>query len=486
MPSLARPRPVALALAGYLVLRLAAPAAAQDLEGPAVAATAPAPTSVPATDAAVVATALLSPPGLTTRACASVGFSRPVAAGAHAAYDAALAGRAHGGRAEAQVALTVNAGVDVWFDVARCPRAQQLALDLTATPRWTGPGLGASVDTAAALQFGPTVHEDPDLGVLAWSLTSWELGYQGALRAEPGLAERQDLARDLFDRFTVTGATRGFRIAIADQCRPGEQREECARGRGPLRPAPMTIDLIAVDGSTGFTEQGRRRDEQHGALALMRVAMTELDHVALDAEVDLLRVERDAVAIGDVTGRIDTVWPLYVRTTNPATGTRYVIGYGEVVDFSLGDGGREPVRDHRPLEGRAVGGFGFTTGGADHGTGAGWNRTAYVTMAAEPVLEDRVTAEAWRPLAGVGVGIRARAFGSRLERLVPASGQARVVWTGGAELGGSRRLGGLDADLTVEAGRSYYATLDGGAATPGFGARAQLTLHHVRRGMWTR
>ena len=60
------------------------------------------------------------------------------------------------------------------------------------------------------------------------------------------------------------------------------------------------------------------------------------------------------------------------------------------------------------------------------------------------------------------------------------------MWTGGVEVGGSRPVGGLDVDVTFEAGRSYYAALDGAAATAGFGARAQLTLHHGRHAQWSR
>jgi hypothetical protein len=141
------------------------------------------------------------------------------------------------------------------------------------------------------------------------------------------------------------------------------------------------------------------------------------------------------------------------------------------------------MRDHR-LDDLEVGGIGFSTGGLDRGTGLGWSRSAYVTMAAEPVLEDRLVAEAWGPLGGVAT--RARAFAARLDRLAPADGQAAIVWTGGVELGGSRRIGGVDVDLTGELGRSYYAAVDGADARAGFGARVQLSLHHAGEARWSR
>lgn len=418
------------------------------------------------------------------RTCQSWAPGRPTGEALRAAYDASVSGGADRGGWRGDAALTVALGATLWSDVQGCARAQELELDVSATPRWSSTAGGAAIDTTATLRYDPTAHADPDLGVLAWALTSWELGYRGAVHAQPQLADRADLARDLFDRFTVTGATRMFRVAIADVCRPGDQRQECREQRGPTTPMPMTIDLGVFEGATGFTEQGARRDEGTGAVALMRVGMREINRTAVDGEVDLLRVERARVAVGDVTGTIDVVWPVRIRTSNPRTGTEYVIGWGKVAAFALDDGTREPVREHRPVEDRSVGGIGFTTGGLARGTGAGWQRTAYVTMAAEPVLEDRITGEAWGTIDGVAA--RARVFAARLERLSPAEGQAAVTWTGGVELGGSYRVRSIDIDVTTELGRSYYATLDGGAATAGFGARALLTLHHAGDAAWSR
>ncbi|HVV87856.1 MAG TPA: hypothetical protein VHE35_32675 [Kofleriaceae bacterium] len=471
-------------------------AEAADASAGATAATDADDANAGATDAPA-AVAQAAPPAPTTasgapgqtqpevRACFAAAPARASGATAHAGYDAAAGGRVTGDRTDAGASLTVDAGASVLFDVGPCPRGQELALDVSATPRWTGPDRGGSLDATATLRFGPSTPTDPDAGVLAWAATSWELTYAGALRDEPGLADRGDLSRDLFDRFTLTGATRAFRVSFADLCRDGDQREECVDGRGPTHPTPMTIDLGEVEGSTGFTEQGARRDEQHGSISLFHATMTEVNRTPLRGVVDLLKVESARVDLGGIVGTIDTIWPLYLETTNPSTSTRYVIGWGEVADFRLDDGtGREQRRDHRPLESRKVGGFGATSGGGLHGVGAGWTRSAYVTMAAEPVLEDRIVAEGWTPLDGVAV--RARAFAARLEHLTPRPDEAPIVWTGGVELGGGRRVAGLDVDVTFEAGRSYYATLDGAAPRAGFGGRAQLTIHRAGEASWSR
>ena len=42
------------------------------------------------------------------------------------------------------------------------------------------------------------------------------------------------------------------------------------------------------------------------------------------------------------------------------------------------------------------------------------------------------------------------------------------------------------SSASVEAGRSYYAVLDGAAAEAGFGARVQLTVHRTARAAWER
>jgi hypothetical protein len=421
----------------------------------------------------------------TSIVCGSGAPGLPTGGGLRASHDVAVSGWLDGNGAGASATASVNLGATAWSDVGRCARAQELDLDVTIAPRWsTTTGAGA-IDTAASLRYGPTPHADPDVGVLAWTLTSWELGYRGQVRAEPQLADRADLARDLFDRFTVTAGTRAFRVALADVCKPGDQRPECVRDRGPRQPTPMTLDLMAVDLAGGYTEQGQRRREGRIAGSLMRLEARELDRRPVDALFDFLRVEHEEVEVGGVTGTIDTVWPVYLRTTNPRTGTEYLIGWGEVVDFSVDDGsGAGPIGGTDPLEDLEIGGFGFTTGGASRGTGAGWNRTAYVTMAAEPVLEDRLVAEAWTPLGGVAA--RARVFAARLERLMPAAGQPPLTWTGGVAVGGTYRVAGLDVDVSAELGRSYYAALDGGSASAGFGARGLLAIHHAGEARWIR
>ncbi len=413
------------------------------------------------------------------RACFSMAPYQPAGGDAHAELDAVASARAHHDRAAGFAALTVSGGARQWLGGADCPHT--IGIGVSATPRWEGPGVGAGVDTSATLAFGPARHLDPDMGVIAWAPTTWELTYAGDLGVRPGLADRNDVARDLFDRFAVGAASRMFRVEFADLCKPDDQRETCREGRGPREPTPMTIDVGAFEGSLGFTEQGERRLEQRVTVALLRVSAAEVDGMPVDALADILRVDSETVDVGGVVGHIDIVWPVYFHTTNPHTGTRYVVGYGFVTGFKLQDGERPRSQDHTD---RAVGGIGASTGGSLRGAAGGWNRTAYVTMAAEPVLEDRLTAEGWTAFRGVG--LRARAFASRLERLEPAMAQPQVVWTGGVDVTGSRRLRGFDVDLSVEAGRSYYAVLDGAAAEASFGARAQLTIHRTARAVWER
>lgn len=390
--------------------------------------------------------------------CVSLGPARPVAAGARAGYAAAAAGGVRSEGAVAVTALTVDAGASVWLGTGPCARSQELAIDASVTPRWEG-GVGAAAGMAASIRHGATPHRDPELAIVNWAPTSWELAYAGDLRRRPALSDRADVARDVFDRFAVTAATRGFRVETADVCRPDDTRQHCRDGRGSTTPESLTLDLAAFDGELALVDQAARRVEQRFSGALLRVLVRQSATTAtsLHGQLDLLRLDVAASQVGDVTAEVTTVWPIRLDTTNPDTGTRYVIGYG-FTSVRVDTPTRPRVRDHRE---RAVGGVGATFGPGPRGVGVGWVRSAYLTMAAEPVLDDRLTAEGWVLLRGHA--LRARGFASRLERLEPAMGQAPVVWTAGAELGARRALGGFDVDATVEAGRSYYAVLDGSA-----------------------
>ncbi len=396
-----------------------------------------------------------------------------MSAEARGGYTAAAAGVSRTEGAAAAVALTLEGGASVWSGTHDCEQAQELALDASVTPRWEGPGPGAGATMAASLRYGAAPHRDPDHAIVNWLPTSWELGYAGDLARRPALSDRADLARDVFDRFAVTIGTRGFRVETADVCRPDDHRQHCVEGDGPTTPQSLAIDMGAFEGELALVDQDARRIEQQYAGALMRVALREQVH----AQVDLLRLDVDRTQIGDVVSEMWTVWPIRLDTTNPDTGTRYVIGYG-MTDFQIDGVARPQVRTHRD---RAVGGIGATFGPGPRGVGLGWLRDAYLTMAAEPVLDDRLTAEGWVTVRGHA--LRARAFASRMERLEPAPMQAPVVWTAGGELGARRTIRGFDVDAMVEAGRSYYAVLDGAAPQAGLGARAQLTI--ARRGSRT-
>ena len=422
----------------------------------------------------LLAVAVLAPAGpalaeephddLTT--CLILGPPRPIAAEARGGYTAAAAGLARTEGAGAAAALTLDGGVSLWSGTGDCERAQELALDASVTPRWEGPGPGAGATMSASLRYGAAPHTNPEHAILNWLPTSWELGYAGDLARRPALSDRADVARDVFDRFAVTIGTRGFRIETADVCGPEDTRQHCVDGSGPTTPESLWIDLGAFDGELALVEQDARRVEHQFAGALMRVGLRREVH----AQVDVLRLDVDRAQVGDVVSELWTVWPLRLDTTNPDTGTRYVIGYG-FTDFQIDGRERPRVRTHRE---RAVGGIGATFGPGPRGVGLGWLRDAYLTMAAEPVLDDRLTAEGWITLRGHA--LRARTFASRLERLEPEPMQASVVWTAGAELGARRAIRGFDVDAMVEAGRSYYAVLDGAAPQAGLGARAQLTI----------
>ncbi len=428
-----------------------------------------------------------SPPATTGRApgltdpeptlCLAAIPTRVTSGRAHAGYRASAAGLAELDRraltSSLDLALGLAAGLDGGGDA--CADAYGLALELGVSPRWDAGSDGGhgGLDTRADLSMGPGRHTDASRAVIGWALTSWELGYRGDLAARPRFADRADLARDLFDRVTLTGATRMFRVETADECDDDDPREHCQRPNRTTAPVSFALDIGVFEGAVSTTSQdtGADRTEVQGGFAFLRASVRdERSVLPYGGVLDLLRVDLTRSEIGAVVGAVDAVWPLRIEAEHPTTGTRYLIGWGEVIGFEVTD----EAGTSRTVSERALGAIGFAAGDTSRGLGAGWWRAPYLTMAAEPMLEDRLLAEAWSPLGRYAV--RGRAFAARTEALEPPGDQAAVVWTGGVELGAQRALGGMTFDLGVEAGRTFYAAIDGAAPAAGFTARTQLTV----------
>jgi hypothetical protein len=134
------------------------------------------------------------------------------------------------------------------------------------------------------------------------------------------------------------------------------------------------------------------------------------------------------------------------------------------------------VRDHELHVGR----LGWWHEWAGGGFGAQYQRAPYVTMAAQPALEDRWSIEAYR--AGP-VDVRAQAFVARTRRALADA--AALDTSGGLAVELHRRAGDLDVTLATEVGRSYYGALDGAAPTLGLAGRATLTIQHAGSHAWT-
>lgn len=391
----------------------------------------------------------------------------------------------------ADVTATTATGGDVTVDAAaglgatyvatfgRAGHAEyQLAASLGATLHHLAGAVDATgAGTHAELRVGPAIvadgdAENPRTNTVSVPLT-FEISHDGELAALPRLSARPDVARARYGWQHVGLATRALRIEMEGSTkRSGE-----VAGPGGRVPVPMAFDLITFHADLDLTSQdaGRRVEgalggallevATHGGLSNLHVTFLELDH----HEVSLT---------GDQSAAVDTVWMLRADLTSPRTGSRYHLGWGAIVEIP---GRTELERDLDIDDGELdVGSIGWWHERAWGGVGWQYQRTPYVTMAAQPAVEDRWSLETYR--AGA-IDVRAQAYVARTRRWIDDAW--RLDTSGGVALDAHRRLADLDVTLATELGRSYYGALDGQAPTPGFAARATLTIRAAADHAWT-
>ncbi len=391
-----------------------------------------------------------------------------------AGYDVSLTVAGDGGGAGiATASLGGDASYTASFGEERSE--YEVTIDAAAAiRRLEGTVRANGATTRLHLGLGPAAMpvSNRDDARIAIFPTTFELDHAGELAALPTISTRPRVLRAPYLTQQFAAATRAVIIELADDGiddRPG--MEDLA----PQDRSTGAIEVFPIQTSVEVTQQdGTRLD---GRIGFGMLAM-RFDFPMV-GRADVFAGEHQAIELADGnTGSVDTVWAVRAVAQNAATGTDYELSFGvATVDSAAA---RERTRDHRGFS-PMVGAFG---GFSDHDRAAGfgvqYRHDLYLTMTGEPAIEDRGFVEGWwQPRV---TRLSARVFAARTRHqleLAPAT-----VWTGGVELDARREIGKLAVGLHAEGGQSYYATLDGGAPDPGFGARAALTLSRSAR--WVR
>lgn len=275
-----------------------------------------------------------------------------------------------------------------------------------------------------------------------------EIEHEGELAALPGLDAPADVARAAYTSEHVEARTSMMKVVFVDRLN---------NGVGPLQ--PIAIDLCAFHGELDATMQDTTRLATGWGFTFMQFG------IGANAKMELLAADDHSVSTGDRSYEWLEVWPLRVDLRAPEAGTNVVLGYGDVTGFAWPDahGGK---RDGQL----------FAVGIGDLAARSiGWKRTPYIAMSGLPAVEDRLYAE---DIVGGPYHLAARVFAARTDRATAPASDV-VEWTAGVEGDGASRVGPFDVGLRAELGRSYYASLDDAAPSPGFGARAALTVSRV-------
>ena len=383
---------------------------------------------------------------------------------------------ATGGDLTVDAAAGVGATYVATFGRGGAP-AYQVAASLGAmVRRLSGAGDATGAGTHAELRLGPAIVADGDAqnrrsNTVSVPLT-FELSHDGELAALPRLSARPDVARARYGWQHVGVATRALRVEMEGGVTHGTR----AVGPGARAPIPMTFDLLTFHADLDLTRQddGQRVEgalggalfevAAHGALSDLHVVFLDLDH-------------RQVTLSDDQSATVDTVWMLRADLTSPRTGGRYHLGWGAIVDIP----GRTALeRDLDIDDGQLdVGSLGWWHERAWGGVGWQYQRAPYITMAAQPAVEDRWSLEAYR--AGA-IDVRAQAFVARTRRWITDAWQRDT--SGGVALDAHRRIADLDVTLATELGRSFYGALDGGAPILGFAGQATLTIRAATDRTW--
>lgn len=364
-----------------------------------------------------------------------------------------LYGVAFGGTAEQPAySFAVNGGVE----------AQQVAGDDTAT----------GLVTRAGLQLGPARVTasvvDEGLGNMAVFPLTMELAHTGELAARPRLSARPELARARYGRERLELATRLVRVegagVLESKLEPG------------AKDTAWAVDVFPLHAGVDLTLQDGTRLESTVGGALLGI----VEHTT-GASVELLGIESKRIAppMQDATD-LTTLWVLSVEGVNPATGSRYFMGWGEVVEMP---DGQELGDRLDPENGQiTIGGFGWFKNYSWGGFGAQYKREPFTKMTGAVALEDRISAEVHVP---VKVKLTARVFAARTTEIV--DGELDHESSSGLELGATYARKGYVGKLDVELGRTFYTALDDSLpSSAGFAASAGLTLQRSGKRSWRR
>lgn len=331
---------------------------------------------------------------------------------------------------------------------------------------------GATTRLSLALGPAPAPIGNQDLAHTAPFPLTFELEHEGSLAALPAMSDRPRVLAAPYVDERLRFSTRAYMVEYAEDGedeRPGFEEHRTDRESGGLELFPVRSE-IALTGQ----DAGTRFDAAFGAGLFGVVGRAPDADVEMTGDVVLF--ERRATQLPDgAVATLDVLWVARAQITNPATGSAYRLGYGWLLDQDT-PAPRARTRDHTGEPGMGYFGL-FSDPRRPLGGGFQWNHEHYVTMAGAPALEDKLFVEGWaRPSQTTLTG---RVFVARNAH--DHTDGTQVTWTGGVEVDARRDLGPVAVGLHAEGGHSYYATLDGGAPSAGFGARAALTVQRGRK-----
>ena len=341
-----------------------------------------------------------------------------------------------------------------------------------AAQRFAGAIEATGLVTRAGLHLGPArvgarvVEEHGNIAVFPMTL---ELAHTGELAARPRISDRPQLARSLYGRERLELATRVVRVESAGS-KAGSEDELAGKS------SSWAIDALSIHGGVDLAMQDATRIEVAAGGALLGA----VDHSS-GSKLDLFGLEYRRISNSRMAATdLFTLWMLKVEGVNPATGSTYTMGWGEVVlpeELAM-HANKLDVDGKTPT----IGGFGWYTNRRWGGWGAQYKREAFITMTGEIAIEDRVNGEVYFPALW---NLAARPFVARTQRLV--AGELVADVTAGVELGASYARDGWSAKAALELGRTYYTVLDGAMPdTPGFVTSFGLTMQHAGARAWKR
>jgi hypothetical protein len=384
--------------------------------------------------------------------------------------------------------VDTSVGIDLAYtaQLGKVERPEyQLSVGLGVTAhRIQGSAINANgFATRAGVTLGPApllLADTADRFNAVWFPMAFEIAHEGDLAQLPRLSARPDFMRATYGREHVTVSTQMVRIETSGDNVPADR----PTGPGGRVPESAAFDVLAFEGSLDATMQdGMRLETSFGGYALRAIG-----RIATGMRLDLLGYEHREIRLPNgVSTHMGTFWALRADYVNPATGTHYFLGWGSVVNVpeestlrALLDAHDGPDDDEDEDE-LSVGGLGFWVDRPWGTVGMQYRRDPFITMAAEPALEDRVFVEATHRGALTYTG---RWFLARTLRL--SNSELLEDITTGVELDATRRLAGFDVGLHAAIGRTFYAAVDNAAPQVGFAANASLSISRSGTARWSR